>query len=1063
MLSKAQERHLRAIRFSPGMIVRIKLKNFVTYEDMELHAHPKLNMILGPNGTGKSTFLCAVVLGLGGKPTIIGRSPNASDYIKRDKDHAVIELELFNGDGRNHIITRKIMGNNTSNWFLQGKAVSFKKIEEILEKYNILINNLCQILPQDRVQDFAKMDRKQLLEATQKAVGKGELYEWFSKLKDFRRDLLEGGQDVNELKKKFDVESQKLKSMEDEVKSYQEKQKVHDTIASMKKKEAWLTFESKNEERLQVTNEVQELLKVYDTSKKKLKPLLNAIRKAESVEEDLTVKIQNQESVIQNINRDIKGLIRVGIQSKSAIANLKEELDAKLKSHAEKNESIEELKKKRELLAAQVPKESESSLTTGIYVADKQIEKFTRELASLRSKEGEIDYRMRHALQAVRANEQRLAQASSVIDKKIELLANFRDAYSGYKWLCENRDQFRNQIYGPMFLELNVGSPNKAKYIERIVARNDLIAFVCEDSKDMTKLLQILKEQKGLRVNAVCSPPQEISARDRFQPKIRLSHISKFGFTNYLIDLVEGPDPVLHYLCKQYNLHNIPVGTAQVDAAMDSIPNDLRTYFSSEQMYRTTLSRFSTNVAKSTAYVKEAQLLIYSVNTDLIAAIEAELNTKKEQLEEINTELAAIKEKRQQIDIESNQAKNQKREQARQLEYLKSGKVRLRMLDEELDQIEQNTVDPEVEKAQTAAKINKCIEKMIDSERRILQFMKDSGEVRNDLRLKKKEVEIAAWRVRERQKDSRQKEMEAQRAKETYEKKNDELSRLRAETRDLLQKAKQATNGLTMDDAEFVSTFKIEFQKFANTLEALRDEIGDQEALARCLQDSGNSEIVAEYEGRKKLLDSLEKTLSNITTKRSTIQQQALELREKWLPTMQKLLQTINSKFEKSFEYLGCAGTVELDLTDNVEAVENYGLNVKVKFRNEGSLQALDPFTQSGGERSLSTAIFLLSLQSVINVPFRFVDEINQGMDAFNEVRVYYLIMCAVSKEKSAQYFLITPKLLEDTKISLDTMIHVIYSGKCAENEDQNQSTSFANKRCIWSKEKYFKSIGIQV
>lgn len=57
---------------------------------------------------------------------------------------------------------------------------------------------------------------------------------------------------------------------------------------------------------------------------------------------------------------------------------------------------------------------------------------------------------------------------------------------------------------------------------------------------------------------------------------------------------------------------------------------------------------------------------------------------------------------------------------------------------------------------------------------------------------------------------------------------------------------------------------------------------------------------------------------------------------------------------------------------------ENYGLMIKVKFRNEYELQALDSYTQSGGERALTTAVFLLSLQTISKVPFRCVDEINQ-------------------------------------------------------------------------------------
>lgn len=41
-------------------------------------------------------------------------------------------------------------------------------------------------------------------------------------------------------------------------------------------------------------------------------------------------------------------------------------------------------------------------------------------------------------------------------------------------------------------------------------------------------------------------------------------------------------------------------------------------------------------------------------------------------------------------------------------------------------------------------------------------------------------------------------------------------------------------------------------------------------------------------------------------------------------------------------------------------------------------MKDLDAYHQSGGERSVSTMIYMLSLQELANVPFRVVDEINQ-------------------------------------------------------------------------------------
>ena len=49
-----------------------------------------------------------------------------------------------------------------------------------------------------------------------------------------------------------------------------------------------------------------------------------------------------------------------------------------------------------------------------------------------------------------------------------------------------------------------------------------------------------------------------------------------------------------------------------------------------------------------------------------------------------------------------------------------------------------------------------------------------------------------------------------------------------------------------------------------------------------------------------------------------------------------------------------------------------------VKFRDKYDLQRLDPFKQSGGERSVSTALYMMAMQHMTQVPFRCVDEINQ-------------------------------------------------------------------------------------
>ena len=60
--------------------------------------------------------------------------------------------------------------------------------------------------------------------------------------------------------------------------------------------------------------------------------------------------------------------------------------------------------------------------------------------------------------------------------------------------------------------------------------------------------------------------------------------------------------------------------------------------------------------------------------------------------------------------------------------------------------------------------------------------------------------------------------------------------------------------------------------------------------------------------------------------------------------------------------------------------------------------------------------------------PFRVVDEINQGMDARNERKMFEQIVRAASKEDCPQYFVITPKLLTGLDFGDCVKVHFVWN-----------------------------------
>ncbi|KAI9271590.1 P-loop containing nucleoside triphosphate hydrolase protein, partial [Phascolomyces articulosus] len=167
-----------------GSIVKITLRNFVTYDYCEFSPGPQLNMIIGPNGTGKSTIVCAVALGLGGAPSLLGRAKNISEFVKTGEDEAMIQIELKRTGGkRNVVIQRNITkSNNASSWRLNGRHAPQKDVLAIVNQLNIQVDNLCQFLPQDKVAEFAQLTPPALLEKTQEAAGATDLLKWHQNL-----------------------------------------------------------------------------------------------------------------------------------------------------------------------------------------------------------------------------------------------------------------------------------------------------------------------------------------------------------------------------------------------------------------------------------------------------------------------------------------------------------------------------------------------------------------------------------------------------------------------------------------------------------------------------------------------------------------------------------------------------------------------------------------------------------------------------------------------------------------------------------------------------------------
>lgn len=199
-------------KYRKGMIVKITMRDFLTFSAVTVAPGPRLNVVIGANGTGyvllccvrdsrcashkkhspltamllpprppsppyarsKSSILCAICLCLGGKPKLLGRADSISRFVRNGCDKATIVVELHGGgDGKPNIIVERTIYADESRATKQkynGATVSCKEVEKKMLEMDIQIANLCQFLPQDRVDAFAKLNDKERLLETEHAV-----------------------------------------------------------------------------------------------------------------------------------------------------------------------------------------------------------------------------------------------------------------------------------------------------------------------------------------------------------------------------------------------------------------------------------------------------------------------------------------------------------------------------------------------------------------------------------------------------------------------------------------------------------------------------------------------------------------------------------------------------------------------------------------------------------------------------------------------------------------------------------------------------------------------------
>ncbi|AOA61493.1 SMC5-SMC6 complex component [Komagataella phaffii CBS 7435] len=1046
--------------YQVGAIIRLRVKNFQNTGLSEFQLNPRLNFIVGPNGSGKSSFVNAVCLGLGGKLEWIAKEQlQLKDFIRNGCDNSFIEIE-FKGAETNETLTvrRSFNLTNRSTWTLNGKETTEKMVKERCKELNIQLDNLCQFLPQERVSRFSELKPEQVLYNVLRSYGNGELLEDHKQLIELEKEQINVSQQIKEAITTIEeLKTQNLR-LKDQVSRYQEYQKIKDSIMLHRNLKPFVELED-------LALEAKEYRTEYHEKKKAFQEFTDHIK-------EITEQFQNKDDLYIECEREVrelKGLIDEQQQKVFSLEKKLESYDDQIdKWEGEKPSMLRKIEGNRQQL---------QDIKVALKESMDEMQSLMKEISTVVSNPADLDTKLRELhderkrisaresqvvvkLQDIERTKQRELKdqedqvksdeqtLSKIRSDKIFLLdqSNEVDLKRAVLFFRENKTNLSldGKIFEPAILSVNVDD-RFATHLEKCVPRNTLLAFTCVDTKTLKYCQDILRNR--VKVNV---PLRVVPSDPRIRNRLTHEQLKEFGFSGYLSDFITGEQAVVDMLISNAFLDVVPVSLTNLEPKIleklslkDAQGNiRFRNIMEGRQFHELRVSSYgSKQVFSKVSFINDKpRWFTAPVDMDRISRQQQKLEREQGRLKQLQEEYDELERNRPRLKEELEQLTASKAAVLKSIAQFKKLKTRHEQISQSVqwqtdqvkklqshlshdrfkrfNELNQKISDTTWKKVEHLRQIKHCIEALHDLKTRlVVKELKRIEEKNRKLALEKLNDEILA-QVQSRKNATEKALDEYSKRRSVVKAKQKELQKLVVELEPSL---KEKLGKLTENLKKKGQLTMTRLNHQISMLDARLPNVGSfSEASTQKLRL--NEDKIAQLE---ELLPNWNSTLESLKAKLTSIE-------DVWVPKLETIVNQLSTKFTKVFHFNGREGEIHLI---KGKTFSEWKIHLVVKFTHSQVSSVFSSTRHSGGEKSFTTAMFLSTLQSFTQSPFRIVDEINQGLDETAEAYVHKLIIETSCYDKEdgtnpTQYFLITPKLLTNLTYHRNMSTHCIFSGR---------------------------------
>ena len=924
--------------------MRVTLTDFVTYTSAEFSPGPNLNMVIGPNGTGKSTLVCAICIGLGWATRHLGRGKDLDEFVKHGAKRGQIEIELAADPERhdkNPVITTRIKKGDTRNaeYFIDGKKENKKRIQELARSFSIQVDNLCQFLPQDRVVEFAGLSPEDLLTQTQSAAAPDYMSDWHDQLKGWRKEQKARQTEQQELAETLKKQEDRQKNQQEDVKRLRDRAGLQDRVTALEKMRVLPEYRSAKEKFLSAKAEKKMAEKEYNQLQRRMEPNLAAVNDKKQYLDTVKAAVDAQRRKVERTEAFVTVQKKAIDTSAEKIKECDNELESERESMKTVRQSVPGLQRNVTNIqkAMETPPAEFDAAEMNAQVREKngQIRALVNRMDEAQREDESLEQQAKQRRTIIQNAEREKERMRSQDGQQMDKVHGFsRDAAKAWKWIKENRHRFQTDVYGPPLVECRVKEERHAPAVESVLGEGDALAFTVTSKADFDMLTDQLYQTLGLRQVSIRASLKGLDAF-RSPPSVQ-----QYGLQGWVLDLLEGPEPVLAMLCDNRNIHQAAytmqeISQTQFDALQRS---SISSWVTAKQSYTISRRREYGDKAASTRVLDLRPARFFTQNS---VDHEQEGNINR-RIAEAQSEIDELKESQRAKQVEFQEMQNQKAQLEQEkidIEKDKSAKqsamsqfnalpTKLQHADSKLRDAREKLAGSSQRKREI---VQNCDAIYLEKGQNAINYA-NAVESLRALHLQRLEAEIL---LIEASSDHQQLQDQHQEEQCLLNEKKQQYQQLDARAKELLAEGQRWRDACQEISADFCPEEHEIWEEISDwNLDQWQTEVVSVRARLESLMGGGNENTLREFEARARDIETKTRKFHELASTLDELEAQITDVREKWEPELDELVGEISEAFAENFSKIQCAGEVGVHKDEDFE---NWAIQIKVKFRYVGT------------------------------------------------------------------------------------------------------------------------------